>query len=336
MANYNDIANLVKVSPTTVSHVINKTRYVSPETSKKVQDAMEKLNYSPNLLARSLATGKTHTAGLVISDIKNPFYPEIVQGVEELAVRNDYNIFLCNTDYDVEKGLKSTGVLIRKKVDGIIIASTQAENFLIKELLDIKIAFVLVGLNKTEVGADNIYLDFKAGIEEAVNYLVSLGHKKIFFISGAKNLNTTRIRENNFREVMEKNKERNLSYKIFDGNYKLDGGIMCAEEILKEKELPTAIICCNDLTAIGAMKVFKNNGVKIPDDISIIGLDNITLTEIVSPTLTTINLDRYEIGKAAMELLLNRIKNKDIPKQTRFFKTKLVLRESTAKAKRGY
>ncbi len=144
MVNYNDIAKLAKVSSTTVSHVINETRLVLPETKKRVKDAMKKLNYQPNLLARGLATGKTHTIGLVISDIKNPFYPELIQGVEELAVKNDYNVFLCNTDYDIEKGLKSIGALIRKKIDGIIVASSQADSFLIRELIEPKVPFVLV------------------------------------------------------------------------------------------------------------------------------------------------------------------------------------------------
>lgn len=330
MVNYNDIARLAKVSATTVSHVINETRYVSPETKKKVLDAMEKLNYRPNLLARSLATGKTHTVGLVISDIKNPFYPELVQGVEELAVRNDYNIFLCNTDYDVEKGLKSTGALIKKKVDGIIVASSQAEDFLIKELLDTKIPFVLVDWNKTEINVDSIYFDFKAGIEEAINHLLSLGHRKIYFISGPKNLNTARIRTSNFLEIIEKNKEYGLTYKVFEGDHRLTGGFECAKKMIEEGDLPTAIICSNDLTAIGAMKVFKASGKKVPEDISIIGLDNISLTEIVSPALSTIELERYEIGKTAMEMLLNRIRNRDVPKQVTIFKTKLILRESTS------
>jgi DNA-binding LacI/PurR family transcriptional regulator len=329
MVNYNDIASLAKVSSTTVSHVINETRYVSPDTKKRVLDAMKKLNYQPNLLARGLATGKTRTVGLVISDIKNPFYPELVQGVEQLALSKDYNIFLCNTDYDIEKGLKSTQALIRKKVDGIIVASSQAEDFLIKELLSIKIPFVLVDWNKTGINVDSIYFDFKTGIEEAINHLLSLGHKKIFFISGPKNLNTARIRKNNFIEIMDKYEDSNLTYKIFEGNHKLSGGFECAERILKANEIPTAIICSNDITAIGVMKTLHENNIKVPQEISIVGLDNISLTEIVSPALTTIALERYEIGKASMEMLLNRIKDKDLPKQIRYFKTRLIVRRST-------
>jgi len=333
MVNYNDIAKLAKVSSTTVSHVINETRLVLPETKKRVLDAMRKLNYQPNLLARGLATGKTHTVGLVISDIKNPFYPELVQGVEELAVKNDYNIFLCNTDYDIEKGFKSIGALIMKKIDGIIVASSQADSLLIKELINTKVPFVLVDWGKRNVNADSIYFDYRIGIAEAIDYLTSLDHRKIYFISGPKTMKTAKIRIRNFIDVVEKYKDDDLDYKIIEGDHKIEGGIRAAQDILKRKDIPTAVICSNDLTAIGAMKAFKAGGIKVPDDMSIIGLDNIALTEIVSPALTTIELERYRIGSTAMELLLNRIKDKKLAKQTGIFKTKLIIRESTSKSR---
>lgn len=331
MVNYNDIAKIAKVSSTTVSHVINETRIVLPETKKRVLDAMKKLKYSPNLLARGLATGKTHTIGLVISDIKNPFYPELVQGVEELAIKNDYNVFLCNTDYDIEKGLKSIGTLVRKKIDGIIVASSQADSFLIRELIESGVPFVLVDWCERNVNIDSLYFDYRVGIEEAISHLIFLGHRKIYFISGPKTLKTAKIRIRNFIDVIEKYKDDGLGYKIIDGNHKIEGGIKAAQKILKERDLSTAVVCSNDLTAIGAMKAFKTGGIKIPDDISIIGLDNIALTEIVSPALTTMELERYKIGSTAMELLLSRIKDKKLPKQTRIFKTKLIIRESTSK-----
>lgn len=228
MVNYRDIAKLAKVSQTTVSHVINETRFVLPETKKRVLDAIEKLNYRPNLLAKGLATGKTLTIGLVISDIKNPFYPELVQGVEELALKNNYSIFLFNTDYDVEKGLKSIEVLIRKKVDGIIVASSQADSFFIEELLDAKMPFVLVDWNNINVDADSMYFDFKIGISEAINHLISLDHRKIYFISGPKTLETSKIRIRNFIDLIEENKEYNLSYEIFEGDHKIKGGFKAA------------------------------------------------------------------------------------------------------------
>ncbi|MBU2563636.1 MAG: LacI family transcriptional regulator [Actinobacteria bacterium] len=331
IVNYNDIAKLAKVSPTTVSHVINETRFVMPETKRRVLEVMKKLKYQPNLLARSLATGKTHTIGLVISDIRNPFYPELVQGVEELAVKNDYNVFLCNTDYDIEKGLKSIGALIKRKIDGIIVASSQVDSSIINQLMDTDVNFVLVDWGKRNVGVDSLYFDYKVGIAEAISHLISLKHRNIYFISGPKTLKTAETRVRNFIDAVKKHKDNNLDYNILEGNHKIEGGYKAAQKILKGKVLPTAIVCSNDLTAIGAMKAFKAGGIKVPDDISIIGLDNIALTEIVSPTLTTIELERYRIGKTSMEMLLNRIKDKKLPKQICIFKTKLIVRESTSK-----
>ena len=333
MVNYNDIAKLAKVSPTTVSHVINETRFVMPETKRRVLEVMKKLKYQPNLLARSLATGRTHTIGLVISDIRNPFYPELVQGVEELAVKNGYNVFLCNTDYDIEKGLKSIGALINRKIDGIIVASSQIDSSIINQLMDTDVNFVLVDWGKRNVNIDSLYFDYKVGIAEAISHLISLKHRNIYFISGPKTLKTAKIRMRNFIDVVEKYRDNNLDYKILEGDHKIEGGIKAVQKILKGKVLPTAIVCSNDLTAIGAMKAFKAGGIRIPDDMSIIGLDNIALTEIVSPALTTIELERYRIGKTAMELLLNRIKDKKLSKQICIFKTKLVVRESTAKSR---
>ncbi|MFZ3106684.1 MAG: LacI family DNA-binding transcriptional regulator, partial [Candidatus Hydromicrobium sp.] len=258
-----------------------------PETKRRVLEVMKKLKYQQNLLARSLATGKTHTIGLVISDIRNPFYPELVQGVEELAVKNDYNVFLCNTDYDIEKGLKSIGALIKRKIDGIIVASSQVDSSIINQLMDTDVNFVLVDWGKRNIGVDSLYFDYRVGIAEAISHLVSLGHRKIYFISGPKTLKTAKIRMRNFIDAVKKHRDNNLDYKILEGDHKIEGGYKAAQKILKEKALPTAIVCSNDLTAIGAMKAFKAGGIKVPDDISIIGLDNIALTEIVSPTLTT-------------------------------------------------
>jgi len=335
MVNYNDIARLAKVSQTTVSHVINETRFVMPETKKRVLDVMKKLKYQPNLLARSLSTGKTHTIGLVISDIRNPFYPELVQGVEELAVKNDYNVFLCNTDYDIEKGLRSIGALIKRKIDGIIVASSQVDSSILNQLLDTEVSFVLVDWGKRNISVDSLYFDYKVGIAEAVSHLISLKHRNIHFISGPKTLKTAEIRKRNFIDAIEKHKNVDLSYKIFEGDHKIEGGYKSVQKILKEKVLPTAVVCSNDLTAIGAMKAFQASDIKVPDDISIVGLDNIALTEIVSPTLTSIELERYRIGQTAMELLLNRIRNKKLPKQTCIFKTRLIVRESTAQRRKN-
>ncbi len=330
LANYEDIAGLARVSIATVSHVINGTRFVLPETQKRVREAMKKLKYRPNLYARGLATGKTNTVGLVISNINNPFYPELVQGTEEVAVKNNYNVFLCSTDYDLKKGLSTIGALISRKIDGIILASSQIDDSIINEIIDYGINFVMVDWGNRNIKTDSIIFDYRVGIQEAINHLVDRGHKRIFFISGPKKHKTSIVRINNFVESIKNLNKGDLEYKIVGGNHKLEGGYKAAKEIIKSDKIPSAVICSNDFTAIGAMHSFMDSGLKIPDDISIIGLDNIKLTEILKPSLTTIELERYNIGKTLMQLLINRVDKPELPLQKKVFKTKLIVRESTS------
>jgi len=334
MANYNDVAKLANVSPTTISHVVNETRFVSEEVREKVLNAMKKLNYQPNLIARGLATGKTNTIGLIISDINNPFFPEIIEGLEDLALKNGYNIFLCNTDYNIDKAIKSIRALLRKKVDGIISDSYPAYNkFLMEELLNTNIPVTFIDWDDTNINADTLHFNFKPGTQKAVDYLVKLGHKKIYFVSGSKNLRTSKVREENFIDSLKKYKDSGVVYRVFEGNFKLNGGINAAKEIIASGELPNAIICANDITAIGVMKTFKEENIDIPEKVSIIGLDNIIFSELISPSLTTLEYSKHLIGETAMRLLLNRIKDIKAPKQKIYFTAKLIIRESTSVAR---
>jgi len=332
MATYKDIAKLTGVSKTTVSHAINKTRYVAPKTLGKIEKVMKELNYYPNLLARSLATGKTNTIGFVISNIRNPDYSELISSIEELANKEEYNIFLCDTDFDINIGMKSVTALINKKVDGIICVMSQANLIIIKELQDSKIPFVLLDSDDKKGGYDLTYIDFKPGMIEAIDYLISFGHKKIYFITGPLKLKTARRRRNIFIEGVERYKD--IKYRIFEGNHKLEGGIKAAKEIVDSKDLPTAIMCSNDFSASGAMRELISIGLKIPEDISIIGIDNCNLLcTLTVPALTSIDIFRYNTGRWAFEMLMNRIKRRERPIQEKIIKTKLVIRDSVAKAK---
>lgn len=331
MTNYKDIAKLANVSIATISHVINNTRNVEPLTRQKVIKAMKALKYKPNLYARGLAIGKTHTIGLIISDITNPFYPELVKGIEKAALENGYNVFLCNIDYDFKVGLKSIEALISRKIDGIILASSQVDDVIIEEIIDNEINLVMVDWGGSNIKADSIVFDYWNGIKEAVDYLFQMKHRKIFFISGPKQHKTSIIRINDFKNAVLKNKD--IYFEIIEGNHKLEGGYNVAKTILNRKIIPTAIICSNDLTAIGAMQSFIESGLSIPSDISIIGLDNIKLTEIIKPHITTIELERYKIGAKLVEILLKRISDKNLPMQRAIFSTRLIKRESVAVCK---
>ena len=336
MTSYKEIAEIAKVSPTTVSHVINKTRFVAPETQERVHEAMEKLNYTqPNLLARSLLTGKSNTLGLVISDIRNPFYPELIQGVEEVCQKEGYNLFLCNTNYNSEAAINSIKTLIGHRVAGIIIAASQMDDLMVDKVLSLSSNMVFIGdsiSNDKTIKRDIIRFNFSTGFEDLVAHLVELGHREYIFVKGPKGIHTFDVRFRCFVNALEKYRKKDIHYIIKEGAWKIGGGQKVGKELLKEGKAGTAIICSNDITAISIMNVLSTNGVKIPDEISITGLDNIRLSEISNPPLTTIDLKRHKTGRMAAEIMLKRVKDKDLPAISKIIKTKFIARSSTGKA----
>jgi len=218
-------------------------------------------------------------------------------------------------------------------VDGIIMDSTLADDsFLVERLMEMDMPIVIIDWNESNIDTDRLVFNFRPGMKEALDYLVSLGHKKIYYVTGPKNLSTAGIRKNYFLEYVN-NCKLLIEHEIFYGNFKYDGGVKVAREMIKNKTIPTAVMCANDLTALGIMKTFESENINIPDDVSIVGLDNIKMSELVKPALTTLEYKKYMIGKIAMKMLINRIKNKDIPAQRECFTAMLINRESTSKAK---
>ena len=330
MVKYDDIAKLAKVSITTVSHVINKTRYVSPNSEQRVVDAMIKLNYSTDSPKKIEGILRTNTIGIVISNIKNPFYPDILEGSEEIALKNDYNIFLCNTNYDIEKGKKLIGHLIKKRVDGIVIISSDTEKYIDKEFLDSKIPILLVDWKPVKVNLDSIFLNYSSGFLEAIEYLNSQGHRSFCFISDTLKKSSAKKRVDDFISCTSR---YSLDYKILEGNNKINGGISNTKKMLDEKQLPSIIFCSSELTAVGVMKVLTEKNINIPRDVSIVILDEPVLNEIIDPPLCSIEVNRYEIGLISTDFILSRIRNPKIPKVTKIIKSKFILRSSAARAR---
>lgn len=329
-ATINDIAKKIGISKATVSHAINKTRPVSPITLRKIEKAMIELNYRPNLLARSLSKGRTNTLGLVLSDIKNPDNLELVSSVEKMINKNNYNLFLVDIGLDLKMGIKNVDALINKRVDGIICVVSLANIVIIKHLQDSNIPFVLIDYDKTEADFDFTYVDYKIGIYEAVNHLVEYGHKKIYFISGPLELNTAKERENIF--INEIKSYPKVRYRIFSSDHTFKGGVNSAKEIIKSGDIPTAVICSNDFSAIGVLRKFISTGYKVPEDISIIGIDNNPLLcDISIPKLTSINTYRLITGKEAYRMIIRSINNPNKVPEKKIIVTKLIIRESTGK-----
>jgi len=325
-----DVASKAGVSASTVSHVINNTRYVSEETSSKVLEAIRDLNYYQNTQAKSLITGKSNIIGLVVSDITNPFFPELVGGVEKGAMQQGFDVFLFNTDYDSERTAIITRRLIEQKVDGVIIMTTEIEYGLVNILTSNAIPLVLLDWGITDNLVCNIKENFMTGIDEAINHLVELGHREIAFISGPLKLKTAITRKEAFLASICKYQGIVTNPIIIEGDFKIEGGELAATRILSSGKFPTAILASNDLMAIGAIKGIRKRGLRIPQDISIIGLDDIFIASNMEPPLTTINLPRYQIGEMAWRLLHGLISNETEMRKEEVVDTRLVVRGTTA------
>lgn len=330
-ATIKDIARMANVSITTVSRALNKEGGVSEKTREKILQIAKELNYRPNRLARSLVTKRTNTIGIILPDITNPFFPEIVRAVEDTANKFGYNLIICNTDDNSEKESLYLQVLKEKCVDGIIFTSSinpSSKN--IKQLLEYKIPFVLVDRYIDIDHPAGIYTDGTLGMYEAVKYLISMGHERIAFISGPKESKSAFQRYMGYINAL---KEANIPVReslIKEGNYKISGGEKVVMELLSSKEDFTAVACANDLMAVGAIEVLTQSNIKVPEEISITGFDNISLSKVVSPKLTTVEQPSYEMGEKATKMLLKLIEGKSLRKTEISLKPKLIIRNSVA------
>ena len=325
-----DIAREAGVSTATVSHVINKTKYVADHTRERVQLAIKKFNYHPNAHAQSLALGRSKIIGLLVSDIANPFFPEIIKSIEAAVIAGGYNLFLLNTNYETDRTLEYVQRLIQMKVAGIILMIAEFDEALIAEAKRRKTSFVFQDLGVVGERVSNIILDYAVGVDEAVQHLVSLGHTEIIHIAGAHEIHSAGVRRQAFIDAMKRHLPKASAPKIYEGDFRFDGGRLAASRVLAEKTLPTAVVVANDLMALGAMQEFKAAGLHIPTDISIVGFDDISFASLAEPALTTVCSPRVEIGRRAFEALSLTI---DKPHQVGVeivVPTYLIKRDSTA------
>ncbi len=328
-----DVAQRAGVSKSTVSHVINETRFVEVDTRLKVLQAIGELGYRPSGIARSLVSQRTRTAGLLISDVGNPFYHEVIMGVEEVALSHGYSVFLCNTNYDLDRGMKLIQSLIDKSVDGVLFMSSSMTIEMVQEVLKNQVYAVVLDWGNAGVDqlASTLTINFDKGTQDAVRHLVALGHREIGYISGPLSLWTAQVRKDAFFCACAENGLDPERAFIMQGNLRVEGGHRAFDDYLKREPRPTAVVAANDLTAIGFLLAAQDHGLSLPRDVSIVGLDDIDLASRVTPPLTTISLPRYEIGMLAMQMLLEIIDNPARGNQQQEVATSLVVRESTAR-----
>lgn len=329
----NDVAKLANTSATTVSHVINNTRFVSPETKKRVEDAITALGYRPNSMARSLRSGESRTIGLIVPDNSNPYFAEVLRLIENYGYSKGYSVILCNSDGDVNKEIDYAELLVAKQVDGIIFIST---NDSFEHLIQSRISSIPMIVLDRDVhlsDTDVLLVDNFQGGYQAAKYLIGLGHTRIGCITGPSILTPSADRVKGYQAALEEvGIPVNPDY-IVAGDFQVSGGEQGMRDLLNLNPPPTAVFSCNDLMAIGAMRQIREAQLSVPDDISLIGFDDIALTSYISPQLTTIAQPIEDIARTTIELIIKRIQGKgaEQPAQLVVLPTKLIVRESCSR-----
>ena len=303
-----DIAEKANVSKTTVSMVLNNKKIsVSDATRQKINDAVKELNYIPNTVARSLSTRKTETIGIVLPDIENPFFSEMARAIEDTAGKLNYNIMFCNSDNNQDKEEKYVRLLISKLVDGVIFVSGGKSEQNLQMLENNNIPFVIVDRYiESSKEYNGVFCDNEEGIRLGVEYLYKNNKKKIAFVTGSQKLKVAKLRLRAFEEVT---KDLNIynEHLIFQSEFTINGGMKATEEIINSSNTVDAIFYSSDVMALGGFKLLTRKGYKIPEDIAIMGYDNINISDLVEPELTTVAQPIYDMGKEACELLVGLI-----------------------------
>jgi LacI family transcriptional regulator len=334
MITIRDVAEHARVSVTTVSHVINGTRFVSEEAKARVQAAIAALNYVPSAVARSLKSSRTHTVGMMIPNNSNPYFAEIIRGIEDACFAAGFNVILCNSDDDPHKQAAYVRVLSEKQVDGLIVLSSGGDPELLDTLRTANMPLVVVDREIDDLAADLVEVNHEAGGFLATQHLLQLGHRRIACIAGPQMLSSARQRVQGYRRALH---EAGLAVDdrlLRRGDFTSAGGHAAMVSLLDRAapgERPSAVFASNDLMAIGAICAAAAAGLHIPKDLSVIGFDDIALAAYSNPPLSSIVQPKHQTGELAAQLLLQRIADPARPLQREILQPTLCLRQSTAR-----
>ncbi len=324
-----DVAKLAGVSTATVSRVINSPETVRGGTRKKVTRAMKICNYKYNALARGFVTKQSDTIGLIIPTINNPVFAESTSGVQDYADQQKIQVILGNTYYRNEQEESLVQTLREKQVDGLIITSTNPKGAIIKTLTDENFPFVLLYSTVKKGAVSAVGIDNYQGGYRATDHLVKLGHERIGMVAGSFSISDRSFhRWHGYRQCI---KDHGIAYDkdlLAQTDYSLTGGRDSVKKMLSYKKPPTAVFCSNDFLALGAMKGARELGLNLPQDLSIVGFDDIPIASYVIPELTTIRQPAYEMGKLGAKLLLQCIREQTKPVQL-MLESSLIIRGST-------
>ena len=325
------VARLANVSIATVSRTMNRVPTVNPKLAKRVWEVIDKLDYFPNTQARALVSGRSRLFGLIVSEITNPFFPELIQGFEDIAVEHGYEILVSSTSHDPKKMSHCIRRMLERKVEGVAVMTFGIEEPLLEQLAKRKVPMVFIDVAPERPGISLLRVDYHHGIRQGVQHLAALGHRDIAFISGPKSLHSAQSRSAAFSKSL---KECGLSPNpvwIIEGDHTLEGGVATMERLLKMKPLPTAVMCSNDMTAIGVLHELYRAGLRVPDDFSVIGFDDIHIAAVTIPPLTTVQMSRFDLARSAFNALRAHVEATEESETKREYRiqTDLIVREST-------
>jgi len=324
-----DVAERCGVTVSTVSHVMNQTRFVSPETRRKVLQAIRELNYHGNAHARRLARGRCDFLGLIISDIENPFFPGLIKGFESAALEQSFDLLLCTTNYDPERTRGAFRKMVENSVSGVAVMTSRVDSSLADDLITHRIPSVFLDAGPARAFRSNIQMNYAKGACEAIAYLYNLGHRDFFLIAGPQN----RPSHQALRKAVEHALfERGVPYRGVEGENTEESGAAQTRRLLSERPMPSAILCSNDLTAIGVMNELAKAGHRVPEDVSVVGVDDIRFARLTRPPLTTIRIPKEALGRLAARTLEEMRTSTRPSGFERTIDTTLIIRDSTAGA----
>lgn len=331
------IARAANVSIATVSRTINHVPTVNPEIAKRVWELIDEFDYFPNTQARALVSGRSRIFGLIVSEITNPFFPELIQGFEDIAVEHGYEILVSSTNHDPKRMSHCIRRMLERKVEGVAVMTFGIEEPLLDQLAKRKVPLVFIDIGPKRPGISLLKVDYHRGIHQGVKHLAAMGHKDISFISGPARLHSAQSRLSAFSASLKECRIAPNPAWIIEGDHTMEGGIAAMERLLKAKTIPSAVMCSNDMTAIGVLHKLYRAGLRVPDDLSVIGFDDIHIAEVTIPPLTTVQMSRFELARAAVTALRAHVEGfeNSPPRREYDIQTELIVRESTGVPRRA-
>jgi LacI family transcriptional regulator len=324
-----EVARRARVSTATVSRVLNNGAAVKSSTRARVLKVMQELKYSPNLHAQSLAGGRSRTIGVIVSNIENPFFLDVYKTVEAGAHAAGYELVMANTDYSPERLVASIRLMLGRRPAGLAAIVSEMDATLIQELSGHPIPVVFYDVGTPRRNITNIRVDYRSGMAKLATYLYSLGHRRIGYVGHHASLGPINERVQSLRDATVKHV--GLEVEIASGDDSLEGGRQAARLLLAKSQRPTALVCVNDVMAVGALREVRVRGLRCPEDVSVTGFDNVTLAQFSVPTLTTVHIPRDQIGRVICDCLMRG----DVPSEQEFVvEPELVVRDSTGPAPR--